>query len=343
MGRSILRRTAYTIPVVVLISILAFSLMHLAPGGPVGMYTGNPRVSGEDVQRIRESYGLDRPLPVQYLYWFRQVFLKWDLGKSYVTGQDVSEMIIERVPATVELMATAFLIALLASVGAGMISATRPGSLADQAVSLLSIAGTSVPVFWTGIMAIYLFSVRLGVLPAGGRYAYGAEGTFNDHIARLVLPAIVLSISYFGSWVRYIRGGLAEALSGDFILAARAKGLSRSKVLFKHALKNAVIPALTVMVMQIPTMFSGAVITETVFSWPGMGRLFYEGLQRQDYTRVMGVIVISSVMIVIFNLAGDILNMLIDPRIDSEIGHRKAGPDRPLRGPAVSAEEGVSP
>ncbi|HSG27345.1 MAG TPA: ABC transporter permease [Candidatus Krumholzibacterium sp.] len=341
MGSRIIKRVAYSAVIVVLISILAFSMMHLAPGGPVGVLTGNPKVTGEDLSRIRASYGLDRPLPVQYLCWFRQVILRFDFGTSYVTGRDVSAMIVERVPATLELMLAAFMLALAGACIAGVLAAVYRDSLVDQLVSIFSVGGMSVPVFWTGVMAIYLFSVRLGVLPAGGRFTYGAESSLRDHLVHLALPAVVLSFSYFGSWARYIRGGLIEAFEGDFIVTARAKGLGTGKVVFKHALRNAVLPAVTVMVMQIPTMFTGAVITETVFSWPGMGRLFFEGLQRHDHTRVLGVIVVSAILIVFFNLAGDILGMMIDPRMERRGGDEgREGAGRTKKG-AMRRGEGA--
>ena len=173
----------------------------------------------------------------------------------------------------------------------------------------------SVPVFWLGLMAIYLFSLKLGILPPGGRETLGEGGTLLDRLVHLVLPASVLSLAYLASWSRYLRTGLIDAFHGEFIRTARAKGLDERTIIMKHALRNAVLPAMTVVIMQVPTIFTGAVITETVFSWPGMGRLFYEGLQRQDYTRVLGIIVISSILIVFFNFLGDLLNVVVDPRI----------------------------
>lgn len=333
----IIRRIFRIVPLVVLISVATFALLHLAPGGPVGIVSGNPKVSESDLERIRENFGLDAPLPLQYIYWFRQVFLRFDFGKSYVSGRPVSRMILERIPATLELMGTAFALAILIALVMGVLSAMKRGHIVDHLFSLVSTAGMSVPVFWLGLMAMALFSLKLQVLPAGGRAELAAAGTFTDHIRHLVLPASVLSLAYLASWSRYIRSGLVEAVKGDFIRTARAKGLSERAVILKHALRNAVLPLITVVVIQIPTLFTGAVITETVFSWPGMGRLFYEGLQRQDYTRVLGIVVISSLLIIVFNLVGDVLYMVVDPRISPAKVEKKksAGGMRPKVDTAV--------
>ncbi|MBN1165282.1 MAG: ABC transporter permease [Candidatus Krumholzibacteriota bacterium] len=303
------------IPLVILISVITFALLHLAPGGPVGIVAGNPKVSADDLSRLRESYGLDDPLPVQYLHWFKQVFLRFDFGKSYVNGRPVTAMIRERIPATLELMGSAFLLALIVSCVMGVFSALKRDSAVDHFFSAISVTGTSLPVFWFALMAIYLFSLRLGLLPAGGRETLAVPHSVLDRLHHLILPASVLSLTYLASWSRYLRAGLLDTFSGDFIRTARAKGLSERSVILKHALRNAVLPVLTVVVMQIPTLFTGAVITETVFAWPGMGRFFYEGMQRQDYSRVLGIVVISSLLIILFNFAGDILCLAVDPRI----------------------------
>jgi peptide/nickel transport system permease protein len=314
MGMMIFKRIIWTIPLVICVSMIVFSMMHLTPGGPVGTLAVNPKVSGDDLARIRENYGLDRSLPVQYLCWFRQVFFRFDLGRSLVSGRSVSSMIIERLPATLELMATAYFIALLIGFAVGVLSAVYRGRLIDQIFSITSIAGMSVPVFWTGLMVIFIFSLKLGIFPAGGRMT-GGGGDAGDRLMHIILPALLLSMTYAASWGRYIRAGLLDAGRGDFIRTARAKGLGEWVIVFKHSMRNAILPAVSVMVMQLPTLFTGAVITETIFSWPGIGRLFYEGLQRQDSARVLGIVVISSMLIIVFNLAGDLINMIIDPRI----------------------------
>jgi peptide/nickel transport system permease protein len=318
----ILKRIARVVPVLLLVSMATFALLHLAPGGPISVMTSNPKVTGADLERIRESYGLDRPLPVRYLIWFRQVFLRLDLGTSYVTGEPVSRMILDRLPATLELVAISFVLALVLSLLAGVLSALKKGTIADDLVSVISTAGISAPVFWIGLMAIALFSLRLGLLPSGGREAITEGGSLIDRLRHLVLPVSVLSLAYFASWTRYVRSSVLEAVRGDFVRTARAKGLNERVVILKHVMRNAVLPIVTIIFMQIPTIFTGAVITETVFSWPGMGRLFYEGLVRHDYSRVMGIVVIVTIIIIFFNLVGDLVCMAIDPRYTPFGGER---------------------
>lgn len=315
MKRIVALRLARTLPLVILISLAAFALLHLAPGGPAGLYSGDARMTDGDLARIRANLGLDKPLPVQYLVWFKRTFIGFDFGTSYVTGRPVASMIRERIPATLELMVSAFALAVVLGLSMGIVSALRRDGLLDQCFSVVSVVGLSIPVFWLGLIAIYLFSLRFGVFPSGGRETIGSPAGFLDHARHLVLPASVLSMSFLASWSRYTRVQVLEAIRGDFVRTARAKGLSETAVVWKHALRNAALPILTVIVMQIPTLFTGAVITETVFSWPGMGRLFYEGLKRHDYPLVLGVVVVLSFLIILVNLIGDILYAAVDPRI----------------------------
>lgn len=309
----ILRRLLQAVPLVLLVSMAAFAFLHLAPGGPAGVMTGNPKVTGEDIARIRDNYGLDRPLALQYLSWFRKVFIEFDLGRSYVTGRPVAEMIVERLPATLELIGASLLLALAGGIALAVPAAAGDGGTAGRAFDLVTTAGLSVPVFWMALMAIWVFSVELGLLPPGGRPA-GHEGGLIRHLAHLAMPAGVLAFAWAAAWSRYLRAGLAESLGSGFVRTARAKGLAERTILLKHAMKGAALPAVTVLVMQIPALFTGAVITETVFAWPGMGRLFYEGLQRQDHTRVLGIVIVSSLLIILFNITGDIVCMTLDPR-----------------------------
>lgn len=314
MRSYVIKRIARIVPLVVLISIAAFALLQLAPGGPEGTLSGNTRATEDDLGRIRENLGLGRSLPEQYLVWFERVFLRLDFGVSYATGRPVAEMIRERIPATLELMGAAFALAVVLGAALGIVSALRRDGALDHLGAVFSVAGMSVPVFWLGLVAIYVFSLRLGMFPSGGRETIGGGGVL-DHARHLALPACVLSVGFFATWSRYARVQIIAALDGDFVRTARAKGLGEGAVIGKHVLRNAALPVLTVIVMQIPALFTGAVITETVFSWPGMGRMFYEGLERHDYPRVLGVVVISSLLIIVFNLIGDLLSAAVDPRI----------------------------
>jgi len=311
MRRFIIYRALRVIPLVILISLVTFTLLHLAPGGPAGLMSNNPRVSDRDLQRIRENMGLNEPLPIQYLRWFKSTFLELDFGYSYVTGRAVTGMIMDRLPATLQLMGTAFLIALSAGLVLGVLSALNRGGILDQLFSMVSVAGISIPVFWFGLMAILVFSIKLDLLPAGGRGPIESGGLSIKH---LILPASVLGLAYLSAWGQYIRTGLVETLRCSFITTARAKGLGTAMIVFKHALKRGILPAVAAISMQVSTLFTGAVITETVFSWPGMGMMFYQGLQRHDYTRVLGIVVIASMVIILFNFVGDLICALLDPR-----------------------------
>ena len=238
----------------------------------------------------------------------------------------MAAMITERLPATLELMGAALLLALFFGGLLAVMTSLRGGRRFDGFFTVVTTAGISVPVFWLALIAIYVFSIRLGLLPAGGRVS-GAGAGLADRLRHIVLPASVLSIAWLSTWSRYLRAGLVDSLAGRYIRTARAKGLAEKTVVLKHAMRGAVLPAVTVLAMQIPALFTGAVITETVFAWPGMGRLFYEGLLRQDYTRVLGIVVIASLLIILMNTAGDLLGMILDPRTRPAQGIPGAGRD----------------
>ena len=315
MWRYALRRSLEIIPLVLLISLLCFALMHAIPGGPTGVLAENPRVSADDVARIRASFGLDQPLPIQYAKWLNRVLLHGDFGYSFVTGEPVSRMIARRLPATLELMGSALLVAVLFGLLVGVLSALRPHSSLDTFLTVASLLVVSIPVFWSGLMAMMLFSVHWGWLPSAGRFTIGVPFSLLDHLRHLVLPSAVLSLVFIATWSRYLRATLQEVLEQDFIDVARAKGLSKTVVVFRHGLRNALAPVLTVVALNLPMLFAGAVIVETVFSWPGMGRLFYDGLNRMDYSRLMAIVFITSLLIAIMNLIVDLVYALLDPRI----------------------------
>ena len=309
------RRLLGIIPLVFVISVICFSLMHAIPGGPTGILASNPKLDASDVARIRANFGLDRPVPVQYLMWLERVVLHGDLGHSYVTGEPVLRMIGQRLPATIELAGSALLVALLVGMGVGILSALYPRTRLDTFLTIASLVLISVPVFWSGLMAMMLFSVKWKLLPSAGLYTVGMPFSIVDHVRHLVMPSLVLALVFVASWSRYVRASMTEVLSKDFIHVARAKGLSSISVVVKHALRNAAAPVLTIVALNLPLLFTGAIITETVFSWPGMGRLFYEGLVRMDYSRVMGIVLIASVLIAVANLIMDCLYGYLDPRI----------------------------
>ncbi len=315
MIRFFVKRTVAIIPLVLLVSLICFALMQATPGGPIGVLTDNPMVGPEDVARIRANFGFDRPVIVQYGLWLQRVLLHGDFGHSYVTGEPVIEMIWQRLPATLELMGAAFLLAFLFGLSGGIVAALKRYTKFDSVIMLVTLFGISIPVFWLGLMSMMLFTVKWRLLPSAGMFALGVPFSVVDHLRHLLMPSLVLSLLFIASWSRYMRASLSDVLAMNYINVARAKGATRGSVVFRHAVRNAAIPVLTVIALNLPALFTGSIITETIFAWPGMGRLFYDGLLRQDYTRLMGIIFIASALIAVLNLIADTIYGILDPRI----------------------------
>ena len=315
MARYFTKRLLEIVPLVFIVSLICFALMQAAPGGPTAMLSQNPMVNPDDLARIRANFGIDEPVFVQYFMWLKRVIFHGDFGHSYVTGEPVLEMIAQRLPATLELMGSAFLLAFLFGISGGIYAALKRYTKSDSVVTLLALVGISIPVFWLGLMSMMLFTVKWRLLPSAGMFLLGEPFSMIDHLRHLLMPSLVLSLLFVSSWSRYMRASLSEVLQMNYIDVARAKGASRGSVIFKHAIRNAAIPVLTVIALNLPALFTGSVITETIFAWPGMGRLFYDGLLRQDYTRLMGIIFIASILIAFLNLIADMLYGILDPRI----------------------------
>ncbi len=314
MCRYIARRLLGIVPLALVASALCFALMHAVPGGPEGVMGEDPRVKPEDLRRIRENFGLDKPVAVQYAKWLERVFLHADFGVSYATGEPVSEMIAERLPATLELMGSAVVLSVLAGIGIGVLSALRRHTTMESLLTIGSLVIISIPVFWLGLVSIMLFSVTWRLFPPGGMGTLGMPFGLIDHVRHLALPTLVLSLVFAATWSRYAKEALTDVLQENYIAVARAKGLRPETVVLRHALKNALSPVATVVAMSAPVLFTGSVIIETIFAWPGMGRLFYEGLVRHDYTRIMGIVFVSSLLIALFNLMADCFHGALDPR-----------------------------
>lgn len=289
--------------------------MQSTPGGPMSMLSNNPMVTPEDVARIRANFGFDKPVVVQYFMWLKRVVLHGDFGRSYVTGEPVLSMIWQRLPATLELMGASFLLAFLIGLSGGIIAALKRYTKYDSIITLVAVVGISIPVFWLGLMSMMMFTVKWRLLPSAGMFSLGMPFSVIDHLRHLLMPSLVLSLLFVASWSRYMRASLSEVLTMNYIDVARAKGATRGTVVFKHAVRNAAIPVLTVIALNLPALFTGSIITETIFAWPGMGRLFYDGLLRQDYTRLMGIIFIASTLIAFLNLLADTIYGILDPRI----------------------------
>ena len=314
MARYALRRVLQAVPLLLGITLGIFLLIRLVPGGPLSAYEGNPDVTPQDMARLRQQLGLDAPLPVQYVRWLGRLG-RGDLGWSLVSHRPVASMIGERLGNTAYLMGLALALTFAIALPAGIISARRQYSWFDHAVTTMSFAGFSMPTFWSGLLAILVFSVWLRWLPAGGMYTVGEAFSLGDHLRHLVLPLGILTLFSAARYTRYLRASMLEVLGQDYIATARAKGLGERVVIQKHALKNATIPVVTIVALDLPQLFSGALITETMFSWPGMGRLFWEATLRLDYPVLMAVMTVSATLVVLFNLAADLAYGFLDPRI----------------------------
>ncbi|MBI5628667.1 MAG: ABC transporter permease [Candidatus Rokubacteria bacterium] len=308
------RRVAQALVVLVLVSLGGFTVLHLAPGGPAAIYAMSPTMAAEDMERLTRELGLDQPLHLQYVKWAAGLATaNW--GRSYRDGRVVLEVIADRVPATLVLMLSAFSVAVLTGLATGIVSAVRQYSLFDHTMTLTAMVALSIPTFWLGLMGIYVFAELLRVLPPGNIGTVGAPFSLGDRLRHLVLPASTLGVVMVATWSRYTRASMLEVIGEDYIRTALAKGVSRGAIILKHALKNALIPLVTLAGLQLPLVFSGALVTETIFTWPGMGRLFVDSIGYRDYPVLMGILLFTAMLVVAGNLVADLLYAAIDPRV----------------------------
>lgn len=312
MGKYILKRILIAIPVLIGITIIDYVIMCLA-GSPLEMLQG-PRISEAAVEAKKIALGLDQPIYIQYFVWLEQL-LHGNLGYSIKSYQSVAGMIGSHLGPTLLLMGVSMVVSLLISIPAGIYSAIKQYSKGDYAVVTASFLGSSIPGFFLSLLLIYIFTVKLGWLPSSGMTTLGTEGGFWDVAKHMVMPVLVLAFSMAGSNIRYIRSSMLEILQQDYLRTARAKGIGRTKVIYKHALRNALVPIVTVIGMQIPTLFGGAVIIEQIFSWPGLGLMTMSAISNRDYPVIMGVCLLSAVVVLAANLVTDILYALVDPTI----------------------------
>lgn len=322
MGRFeyITRRLVQGVVVVLAIVVLNFFLIRMAPGDPAAVMAGEAGAGDEQfIAQLREEFRLDEPLPVQ-LYIYMSGIVQLDLGYSYRQKQNVGTLIMGRLPATLLLMATAFFIAIGLGVLLGTLAATRVGKWTDSVITVVALVFYATPLFWVGLMAILLFSVYLGWLPAFGMTSIGANYTGLAHVLdiahHLILPAFTLGLFYMAVYARLTRSSMLEVADMDFVRTARAKGLPRARVTRAHILRNALMPVITFAGIQAGQLVGGAILTETVFAWPGIGRLAFDALLQRDYNLLLGIFFISSVMVVAFNLITDLIYTFVDPRIE---------------------------
>ena len=313
MARFLVRRLAHAIPLLFVVSALVFLLIHAAPGGPLAIYLSNPNVRPEDIERLRHALGLDRPLWDQYWSWLA-AFLKGDWGYSFSDGRPVASRILERVPATIELISTSLACALALTIPVGVWSAVRPGRWFDRLATTASMIGLSLPGFWFGLLLQMVFALALGWLPSSGRATPGASDLV-DQLQHLAMPTAVLALVLASSWSRYLRGSMIETIGQPFVTAAKARGVPATRVILRHALRNAVGPLIAIVTVDAALLVSGAVVTESVFAWPGLGSLFTEALARRDYSILMALLMLSSAAVILFNVAADAMHALIDPRV----------------------------
>jgi peptide/nickel transport system permease protein len=345
MTTYILRRLIQTIGLLFLLSIILFGLVNLAPGGPLSAYGGR-RIRPEKIEILKRQFGLDKPLPVQYLYWLagndwvqvdtdndgivdepgsRKGILRGDFGFSYRTREPVMQEIGLRLPNTIYLMGITMLTALVIAIPIGIYSAIKQYSVFDFFATTFSFAGQAIPEFWLGLLFILIFYTWLRnpwtgepLLPPGGMFTLDSGFSLSDRISHLVLPVLTGTLGWIAWYSRFLRSSLLEILPLNYLRSARARGLPERTVIYKHALSNALIPVVTLLALDLPYIFTGAVLIETIFSWPGMGRLYYQAAVERDYPLLMAVLIIGAAFIILCNLVADILYAYLDPRVRYE-------------------------
>ena len=319
MGAYVLRRLIGLPPLLLGITIITFLLIHLTPGSPIDDLKLTPEIKEEDLQHIKQTLGIDRPLHEQYIGWVSQL-VQGDFGISLRTFQPVRKQLFERLPNTLLLTVSSLVVALVLAIPIGVIAALRRNSFFDHLTTLGSTLGQSVPAFWFGLMLIIVFAVQfkawgLPSLPSGGAQTLPHGGDPADRFRHLILPVVALAVAQMATWARYIRSQMLEVIQQDYVRTARAKGLQDRAVIMRHAFRNAVLPLITLIGLTIPNLFGGAVIIESVFGWPGVGSLAIDAALNRDYTVVMGTVVFISLVTVLANLLADVCYGVADPRV----------------------------
>ncbi|MBA2677571.1 MAG: ABC transporter permease [Ktedonobacteraceae bacterium] len=317
MGRYIIRRLLQAIPLLILISIFMFTLIHLLPGGADAVIF-NPRLDAAGRAAIRASFGLDQPLYIQYLRWVGNS-LTGNFGFSFSNHLPVSSIFAERFPATIELFVCSLLFALVCAIILGVVSAVRQNTATDYTLTIISYFGIAMPAFILGLFLQDIFAVQLHLLPVSGTdtlgYSFDPFNSFIDKLTHLILPVITLAFLYIAAWSRFMRSSMIEVIKQDYMRTARAKGVTPFNMLMQHALRNALIPLITVVAIDFGTVAGGATITENIYAWPGMGSLFFDSLESRDFPVLLAILMVSAVFVITFNLIADILYGIMDPRI----------------------------
>jgi peptide/nickel transport system permease protein len=346
VGRYIIRRLLQAVPMLFLLSLVLFVLVNVAPGGPLAGHGRSRHMKPEKAETLKRQFGLDKPLPIQYVVWLigndwmkvdadgdgiaesygeRRGILRGDFGFSFQTRQPVLEEIWARLPNTIYLMSITLIVVAIIAIPLGVISAVKQYSLFDIAVTTLSFMGQAVPEFWLGMILILVFYAWLKnpgtgepLLPAGGMMTLGAGFNLWDRVRHLILPVTMGMVGWVAWYSRFLRSGMLDVVHRDYIRTARAKGLRESAVMYRHALKNALIPLVTIFALDIPYIFAGSLYVELIFSWPGMGRLYYQAATKRDYPLLMAILIIASGVTIFANLLADVAYGLLDPRVRYE-------------------------
>ena len=313
MTRYALGRLIQAVPLLILVTVIGFAILHLAPGDPAALLYGAD-LSADQLAQIRGNWGLDEPLPMQYVRWLGNL-VRGDLGRSFVDGRPALEVVLERIPATLELTITGLAVAIITGLTVGSIAALRPHSAAGYLATMAATVLYSLPSFWLGLLLILVFSVLLGWLPSAGIESLRGSAGPYDRLLHLLMPAFVISLREMGRLIRFTRASLLDVLDQDYVRTAWAKGLTLTAVTRDHALRNALLPILTLLGLSVPQILSSSIVVETVFAWPGMGRLLVESAFQRNYTVLMGEIVLVGALVILGNLLADIAYAAADPRV----------------------------
>ncbi len=313
MGKYIVKRILQAIPLVILISILTFTLIQMAPYDAVDSIT-TPDMSEEYIEALKDEYGLNDPIYVQYIAWVKKI-ASGDFGYSIVTHSNIKEALAQRIPATMLIVAPSYLIALIIAVVLGLLAGAKQGTLIDKIVDGFCSVTMSMPTFWMGLIFLYFFSYKLNLLPSLGMYTTGQEKSVQDLVKHMILPCTTLTIAFLPQMIRYVRSSTIGQLAEDYVSVQRTYGATETNILFRHVLKNALLPLITLIGMSLPMLVTGAFVTESIFSWPGVGPYFLGAIRGFDFPVILVILILSSSLVIIGNLLADILYGLIDTRI----------------------------
>lgn len=313
MAKYILKRILTAIPMILIITIICFTLIHMAPYDAIDSMT-NPKMSQETIDLIRAKYGYDQPVYIQYIRWI-QGMLGGNFGYSIVTHQNIADDLVARIPNTIKLVLPAYLTAYILSIILGLVAGSHKNKWQDKLIDGLASIGIATPTFWVAMLLIYFFGYKLKVLPILGMHTIGLESSFSDYMRHFIMPYIVLTLGFLPDSIRYVRSSTITQYAEDYVMVQNAFGASKKEIMFKHVCKNVLLPVITKLGMALPMLVTGAIITETIFGWPGIGPYFIKAIQSMDYPIVMAILVLSSTLVILGNLLSDILYCVTDPRI----------------------------